>query len=206
MEVAMNEDTARDDIAFIRRTIEQGRSVAVTWGPDILVWGIAIAAGYLGTYARVHDVWMANPRWLWAACIVLPWLYSLRRLPQRLASRGQTCRPRPPMTLALQMLWLGCGIPLTILGLAAVVAGNRDTWWIDAAAAGAMGTAFFVSSFLCNLAWMRWVAVAWWAGEVASIALRDRPEGLLLGGVLMLVLLASPGLVLMRSRAAQIDA
>lgn len=45
----MNEDAARDDIAFIRRTMEQGRRVAVTWGADTLVWGIVIAIGYFGT-------------------------------------------------------------------------------------------------------------------------------------------------------------
>jgi hypothetical protein len=78
----MNEDAVRDDIAFIRRTMEQGRQVAVTWGADTLVWGIAVAIGYFGTYARVRGLWNANPAWLWTACIVLPWAYSLRRLLQ----------------------------------------------------------------------------------------------------------------------------
>ncbi|HEV2954680.1 MAG TPA: hypothetical protein VGX95_01060, partial [Xanthobacteraceae bacterium] len=74
-----------------------------------------------------------------------------------------------------------------------------NTWWINGAiSAGVMGIAFFVSSFLCDLPWMRWVALAWWLGEVAMFALRQQPEGLLLGGALMLVLLAVPGFVLMR--------
>jgi hypothetical protein len=63
-----------------------------------------------------------------------------------------------------------------------------------------MGIAFFASSFLCDLAWMRWVAVGWWLGELALIAQQRRPEILLLSAVLMLALLAVPGAVLMRSR------
>jgi hypothetical protein len=77
---------------------------------------------------------------------------------------------------------------------------------MDPVSAGVMGIGFFASSFLCNLAWMRWVAVAWWAGELATYLLRHRPEALLLSAALMLLLLAVPGLVLMRRRPAQADA
>jgi len=72
--------------------------------------------------------------------------------------------------------------------------------WFAAVSAGVMGIGFFVSSFLCNLPWMRLVAIAWWAGEVALYALRDQREALLLGGVMMLLLLAVPGVVLLRRR------
>jgi hypothetical protein len=100
----------------------------------------------------------------------------------------------------LSMLWFACGIFLTILSFAVILANEPNTWWISAAAAGVMGIGFFVSSFLSNLAWMRWVAIAWWAGELATLALRHRAEGLLFAGTLMLVLLALPGFVLMRGR------
>jgi hypothetical protein len=63
-----------------------------------------------------------------------------------------------------------------------------------------MGIGFFVSSFLSNVVWLRWVGIAWWAGELAALVLRDRPEGLLLAGALMLALVALPGLVLLRGR------
>jgi hypothetical protein len=194
----MNEDTAREDIAFIRRSIEQGRRIAGAWSPDMLVWGIAISIGYFGTYARVRGYWTVDPRWLWLACILLPWAYTLRRLaalrrtPDALGERR--------LTSPLTRLWLACGISISILGSAVIASGEQNTWWINPAAAGAMGIGFFVSSYLSNVAWMRWVGIAWWAGELAAFALRDRAEGLLLAGALMLVLLAVPGFVLMRGR------
>lgn len=202
----MNEDAVRDEIAFIRRTIEQGRRHAGTWSADMLVWGVAVAVGYAGTYARVRGLWTLDPRWLWAVCIVLPWIYSLRRVVRRLLP-GQHDRPAPPpMIMALSMLWFACGICLTVLGVAVSVAGDARQGWLDAVSAGVMGIGFFTSSFLCNLAWMRWVAVAWWAGELATYALRHRPDVLLLSGALMLLFLAAPGLVLLRRRPAQADA
>jgi len=198
----MNEDAARDDIAFIRRTMEQGRRVVGAWSPDVLVWGIAIAIGYFGTYARVRGYWTVDPARLWLACIVLPWAYTLRRLPARLVARGPDAPAERQLASPLAIQWFACGIFLTILGLATIFSGDRDPWWINPAVAGVMGIGFFVSSFLSNVVWLRWVGIAWWVGEVALFALRQRPEGFLLAGALMLVLLAVPGFVLMRGRRA----
>ena len=196
----MDADAVREDIAFIRRSIEQGRRIAGAWSPDMLVWGIAIALGYFGTYARARGYWTINPNWLWLACILLPWAYSLRRLRGRLVGRAPDAPAERRLASPLAMLWFACGIFLTILGLAAIFSGERNPWWINPAAAGVMGIGFFVSSYLSNVVWLRWVGIAWWAGELAALALRDRPEGLLLGGALMLALVALPGFILMRGR------
>jgi hypothetical protein len=193
----MNEDAVRDDIAFIRQTMEQGRRVVGSWSADMLVWGIAVTLGYAGTYARVRGWWTLDPNWLWTGLVVLAWLYSLRRV-RRLASRTDAATARL-MRSPIGMLWFACGVFLTITSFAVIFATAPNTWWINGAiSAGVMGIAFFVSSFLCDLPWMRWVALAWWLGEVAMFVLRQQPEGLLLGGALMLVLLAVPGFVLMR--------
>jgi len=195
----MNEDAVRDDIAFIRRTMEQGRRVVGSWSADMLVWGIAVTLGYAGTYARVRGWWTLDPNWLWTGLVVLAWLYSLRRV-RRLASRTDAAAARL-MRSPIGMLWFACGVFLTITSFAVIFATAPNTWWINGAiSAGVMGIAFFVSSFLCDLPWMRWVALAWWLGELAMFVLRQQPEGLLLGGALMLVLLAVPGFVLMRGR------
>jgi hypothetical protein len=199
----MDENAAREDIAFIRRTIEQGRRVAGARSPDMLVWGIAVAIGYFGTYARVRGYWTIDPNWLWLACIILAWAYTLRRLLRRLFASAPAGPSARSFSSPLLMLWFGCGIFLTILGFGLIASGDRNMWWLNPVAAGVMGIGFFVSSFLSNVAWLRWVGVAWWAGELAALALGHRAEGLLLGGALMLVLLALPGFVLMRGRQAK---
>jgi hypothetical protein len=65
-----------------------------------------------------------------------------------------------------------------------------------------MGIGFFTSAAPANLAWMRWVAVGWWVGEIAIYALPHQDVVLPLMAVLWLLLLALPGLVLLRSRGA----
>ena len=190
------DDSIRDDIAFIRQAIEQGRGYAGRHSLDLLIWGVALAIGYVGTYATVSGWWRINPDWLWAACIVLPWLYSLRLF------RSQPRPPRPPMTQALQMLWVGCGIFLSTFSVAVVLAGDMQQGWFSAVAAGTLGIAFFVSSYLCNLPWLRAVAAGWWVAALLLYAFRHHIAVLPLSAVLMLLLLALPGLLLWRGRPA----
>jgi hypothetical protein len=192
------EDRAREDIAFIRQAIEEGGAYATARSPDMLVWGIAVAVGYIGTYAFVRGWSPLAPRALWAVCIGLPWLFSLRKVLRRLFGGGNGRPHRGSMAQALGMLWLGCGIFLTSLSIAALWTGANREGWLDAVAAGVMGIAFFASSWLTNLGWLRWIAIAWWLGELAIFSVRHQVEVLPLSAALMLVLLAGPGLVLLR--------
>jgi hypothetical protein len=195
----MIEDQAREDIAFIRRAIEEGGAYATASSPDLMVWGIAIAIGYLGTYAFIRGWSPVAPGALWAACAGLPWLFSLRRVARRLA--GRAVPAHGPMAQALVMLWLGCGVFLTTLAIAAMVTSETRNGWWGAVVAGVMGIGFFASASLTRLVWLRWVAIAWWLGELALFALRHRVEALPLAAALMLLLLAGPGYVLMSRRA-----
>lgn len=195
----MIDDQVRRDLAFIREAIDEGRLYATRCGPDLLVWGLAVTVGHLGTYAFVRGWSSLPPNLLWAACIGLPWLYSLRRPASRLLGGEHGSQPGVTV-MALRMLWLGCGIFLTTLWLAAMWSGELRLGWFSAVAAGTLGIAVFVTAWLASLPWLRWVALAWWIGELALYALRQRPAALLVAAALTLLLLAGPGLVLVLRR------
>jgi hypothetical protein len=196
----MTEAAARDDIAFIRRAIEDGRAYASARGADMVVWGVAVAIGHLGTYALARGWLSLSSNWLWIACLGLSVLFSLRRiLPAVFGSRES--RPRtPPMTRAMRMLWLGCGIFLLTFAAAAAWTGDNREGWADVFSTSILGVGFFASASLCNLPWMRWVAGGWWLGFIATYALHGRVELMPLSAGLILLLLALPGVVLLRSR------
>jgi hypothetical protein len=189
-------DHAREDIAFICQALEEGRNYATACGPDMVVWGVAVAVGYLGVYAFLRGWSPLRPGWVWGFCIGLPWLYSLRRILRRQANAASG----GPMAVALRMLWLGSGITLTTLAVAALWSGDMPIGWFDAVVAGVLGAAMFASASLSNLPWLRWVASGWWVGEIAVYALRGRLAASPLSAALMLVLLAGPGLVLLLRR------
>jgi len=189
-----------EDIAFIRRTVEGGRVYARGRSADMLVWGLFVAGGYLHNYAY-HCHWSSiAPNWVWLFAIALPWIYSLRGLATRLL--GGRPPARSPMATALSMLWLGCGISLATLAIAANW-GGVHVYWYDAVMAAILAIAFFAGSFLCNLAWMRFVALAWWVAELVFYMLHDSPSTPLIGAAMMLLFLAGPGLVLLTSGRTQ---
>ena len=197
----MIDDQVRQDIAFIRRAVEEGGAYATAHGPHMLVWGVAVAFGYLGTYAFSRGWSPIAPRGIWPVCLGLAWLYSLRRI---VAGR-RDFPTRGPMAQALAMLWLGCTTSLTILAIAVLTSGDMRMGWCDAVVAGVLGIGFFASASLTNLPWLRWVAVAWWIGEIAIFALRhDAAVRLPVAAGLMLVLLAGPGVLLARRRHAPV--
>jgi hypothetical protein len=90
--------------------------------------------------------------------------------------RSQPTATPPLVIQALRMLWFGCGIFLSMFSVAVIVAGDMHRGWFNAVVAGIFGIAFFVSSYLCNLAWMRWVAAGWWGAALLLYALRHRLE------------------------------
>ena len=137
-----------------------------------------------------------EPNWLWLACILLPWAYSLRRL----LPRRKPPVSRKPRVRAMQLLWLGCGIFLTTFAVAAAWTGDNRQGWSETFNAAILGVGFFGSASLCNLPWLRWVAGGWWLGFVATYLLRTQIAVLPLSAALMLLLLALPGAGLLGTR------
>jgi hypothetical protein len=191
-----SEPTIEDDIAFIRRTVEEGRSYARGRSPDLMVWGLFMTVGYLGTYAYVLRRSPLTPEWLWPVCVVLPWIYSLRHIFLRRFA-GTSARARAPMAQALSMLWLGCGISIAVLAVTANWTIPTHAPWFDSAVAAILAIAFFAGATLCNLGWMRAVAVGWWIAVPVMFALRNSILVLPAGAAFMFLLLAGPGAILL---------
>jgi hypothetical protein len=187
------------DIAFIRNTLEEGRAYARRRSPDMFVWGVFVAAGYLATYAFVRHWSPVGPGYAWLAAIAIAWAYSLRRWWLWLLGVRPVVPARSPMAHAFAMLWLGCGISLMTLALAANWSGAPINDWYDTAVASILAIGFFAGSFLCSVSWLRFVAIAWWAGSVVFCRLQDGPNALLFAAAMMLAFLAAPGLILFLS-------
>ncbi|MBI3515104.1 MAG: hypothetical protein HY060_13740 [Proteobacteria bacterium] len=189
----MDED-ARADLAAIRQAIDDGRRFAAGGGGYMILWGGVIGLGQLATYATVRARLGLDLDVLWATLIPLAWAATLLLV-------WREIRMRQVRTLAsrvLSMTWFGCGITLSVLYLATVLTGGFQPGWFLAISAGTMGIGFFATSYYCAYGWMRGVAIAWWLGEAACFAWRSELEILVLSGIMMLLLLALPGIVLLR--------
>ena len=184
----------RHDLAAIRAAIDDGRRFAAGSGGFMAIWGGAIALADFATYVAVRGWLDVDPNIIWTAAVPLAWVATLL-----LAWREQRVRAvssRAGRTLA--MTWLACGIALSVLYACTRMTGHFEPAWFLAAVAGVMGIGFFVSAELCAYRWMRAVAAAWWLGEVALFIWGTDAWILVLSGAMMLLMLALPGVVLLR--------
>jgi hypothetical protein len=191
-------DEAQSDLAAIKRAIEDGRRFTGRGGGYMVIWGAVVGLAEFATYMTRQGWLDLHLSTLWEICVPLGWIATA------LLWWRESSTPRV-ISLAgrvVAMMWLGCGITLTLLYLSNVLTAGFQPGWFIAAVAGIMGLAFFASSYLCDYPWMRGVAVAWWLGEFGFIAGRANVEILALFGAMMLLLLALPGFVLLRKPAS----
>jgi hypothetical protein len=189
----------REDLAFIRQTIEEGRRFVALRGAYLVLWGGATSLGYVGTYLTLRGWVRFDATAMWTALMTIAWLGTAalslgsRRSPGVRSLAGRT----------LAALWLACSLSLSLLFLAASLDGGiRDGWFI-AVTAGIFAVGFFVSGTLCHSGWMRWLAVLWWAAEPVIFLVRHDAAVLLVGAALAGLGLLGPGIVLtVRPRAA----
>lgn len=194
----MTDDQARADIAMIRAALEQGRAYATARGPDMIAWGCLVAAGYLGTWASVTGHLSLQPGVLWIGILAVGWLIFMAR---RMTGRDPSALRRP-MVVAVRMLWLGIAICLTLTSLTGNFYSHLGIGWFDPFGAAILGAGFFASATLCDLPWLRWVAIAWWVGELGTFWLLGDLLSLPFSAALYVLLLAGPGLVLYLRRQA----
>jgi hypothetical protein len=187
----MVEDPIREDIAFIRQTLEEGRSYARHRSPDFAVWGALVTLGYLGVYALSIGLWSLDPSLIWWPLVVIGWLFSARGLWSR-----RKCEAKPgPAARSLGALWLGFGITLVLFGLLQTFMGAHFEW-MDVIVCALLAVCFFASSTIIGVGWLRFVAIGWWGAGFVTFLLKDTPEVLLAGAVFMFLLLCLPGLIL----------
>lgn len=153
----------QDDLAAIRRLMEDSQAAAADDGRHFLLWGTLTAAGLLGTYAAVAGALAVDPRWLWGVLLAVGWAGSIW-----LGFRG--ARGTRVTTLGrrlLALVWIACGVTMTLIAAAGLLGGAVDVRALSGLMAVVVGGPYLASAALTGERWLAAVAAAWWiAGGV----------------------------------------
>lgn len=154
---------AKDDIAFIRKVMEDSRRIFVDDGKMMMLWGVLVTIALLSQYTR--QVTASPPIadfWIWTVCIGVGWIATFLYLKTNAHSPCvQTFAGR-----MLSTVWMACGMAMTIIGFIAVPLGIIQDDAISGIFAMIMGIGFYISGNLFQNRWMRVLAAGWWAGAV----------------------------------------
>lgn len=186
-----------EDLAMIRRLMEQNRGVIQGAAAHYLLWGVLITGGLLATWASVQGVIGIGEGWIWPVTIGAGWLASMG-----IGYRQDRSAPvKTPAGRVMSAIWIGAGVTMTLLGFVGLYSGELGPNAMMASLSAVMGAAYFASGALHGSAWPRLVAGGWWAGSVA-IFLWPGVHSLLVMAGLMVFFHLVPGLVVYRSGSA----
>lgn len=174
--------SASEDLAMIRRLMEQSRGTMDAGAPHFMVWGVLITAALVGSYANAVGAIAVDELWLWVGAVGAGWLSSLvigARSSRRRAVRG-------PGGRIMASIWIGAGIALTVLGfVAAPVQAFTEAGALLGAMATVLGAACFASGALQGTSGFRLLAAGWWVGAVAMFVWSGLVSLLVMAGLMV---------------------
>lgn len=181
---------AREDLAMIRRLMEQSRGTTDAAAPHFVLWGVLITGALVASYANAVGAIAVDEMWLWVGAVGVGWILSLiiaARTSRERAVRG-------PGGRIMASIWIGAGIALTLLGFV----GAPTRAFVEAGAtfgamAAVLGAACFASAAVQGSGGFRLLAAGWWAGAAAMFVWPGLVSVLVMAGLMVLLHLV-PGL------------
>jgi hypothetical protein len=187
----MTEIDAQQELAFIKKVMEDSRRIICDDGKSFIFWGILVSIGMLVTYLSVAGKWEVSLGWFWPLLIGVGWLVTF-------FISFKDDKKRSSKTFVgkiMSSLWVGCGVAMTILGF---IGGLTDAYsgvFISPIICVILGVGYLVSGVLHGKGWVSLLAIGWWAGAILMFYLQNL-ETLLIMFFMMIILQTIPGFIL----------
>lgn len=154
-----------EDLAVIRRLMEDSHRVVHDNGAYFLVWGVLATVGLVLTYLAVVGAVALEPRWSWGGVLVVGWGLSMW-----LGWRGHTrSRVRTVGRRYLGVLWLTCAVTLTVVSVAAFAGAVVSANALPGLVSVVIAMPFAGTSVLTGERWVGVVAAGWWLGGAVML-------------------------------------
>ena len=191
----MEESKAAEDLAFIRKIMDESSAFAEAGGDQFVVWGTVTGLGMLGTWAIASrylpgagtTIWT-----LWVVALAAGFLLSYWR------SRQQKKAPvTNSVNRRIGAVWFAVGMPMLLLFFVGQSFDVLRPQAIPATAAALLGTGIYLTGTLARINWLRNLAFVWWLASIALMRVHGATV-FLVYAVLVFTLYVLPGIKLMR--------
>lgn len=190
----MERQDAIEELALIRRVIDESRRFTFDNGRYYLMWGVLVAVAIFVQYGAIlaRTEWISA--WIWIVTIGVGWLASILMGMREKSSPGAW----PVGAKLIALIWASSGISMTIIGFVAPSTGALQPWAICPAIATVMGGAYAISSLVYRLRWVTMIGIAWWVGALVMFIVKGITT-LPIFGAMMILFQVVPGLVFYRN-------
>jgi hypothetical protein len=185
----MNEIDAKNEIAFIKKVIEDSKRTVGGENLSSVIWGILVVIGMILTYLHVVLNSAIHPGLIWAVLMGMGWIYTIIvMIKHKKRHAVKTFGGK-----MLSSVWIACGIALSCIGFYATATGAIKSWAIIPFACLIIGIGYYVTSDIVASRITKLFAVIWWIGGLLMMTW----PGLymfLLFSVMMVALQITPGI------------
>lgn len=189
-------EQAEQDLALIRRLMEESWRDVVDRGRHSLIWGPLAAAGLVLTYLAATGTLEVNPATVWLVVLATGWIGSFV-MGWRDGRRARACTVGGRL---LSGVWISAGTTLTVVALAGMFGPLVDVHALPGLLSVVTAVPVLLTALLTSERWLVAVAAGWWGGG-AVMLFAPGLYTLLLMAAMAVVLMVVPGVVLhVRSR------
>ena len=199
----MDESTAQDEIAFIKKVMIDSRRIIIDDGKIYLIWGILVIVGVILEHLAFSLRLLNGSLEIWITVITISWIGTIwviwkrRTWPREYTFAGKI----------LSSLWVACFVAMTILGFIGFASGGVRASHIGAVLSVIVGIGFFVNGTISDYRWFRTISFGWWGGSILIFFINWRYRQTILA-LLMFFFMVIPGIWLnfrWRKQAKTID-
>jgi hypothetical protein len=187
----MSSETAAQDLAYIRRLMQDTHFATVAHGHFFVVWGIIVSVGLVLTWLMATGELKVPWYGIWAPLIASGWAYTFFAVRRGL-------RTQPTLSNLGRLIghaWMTSGVAMTLTFFVGMPLGVI-TWKAGAGLIGVfMGMGVMLTALIAEIPWLIYVAIGWWLGAVI-LWLVPGMDTLAVLGVLVALLQIVPGIVL----------
>jgi len=187
----MKERNAEEDLAFIRRVMEDSRKIMVDDGLNYILWGIIIVFGLAIIYIKEVSRISLRSDLIWLIFSVIGVFLTLWiNRHKHFQSRAKTFAGQ-----ILKSLWTAIALSIAIIGLVGYHTDSISIWSFPAVFSIIIGLGYFISALLYNQSWIKFVAVAWWGGGLIMFFWKSI-QTIILFSLMMILFQIIPGIAL----------
>lgn len=194
----MDELTVQEEIAFIKKVMQDSRKIIYTGGSEFIFWGIIIVICLIHTYFSYYhaDFHSYNPTLrveiVWGIFILIGMLGNI------FIFRKQHLRPRV-RTFAGRLIgitWFAVGTGMILVGfVGGFISGAIPGVFISPLMSSFLGSAYILNGVLAGKKWLSYLAIGWWGGALIMFFYPGL-QAILIMAAMMILFQIVPGIIL----------
>jgi hypothetical protein len=193
----MDELTAQEEIAFIKKVMQDSRKVIYTDGIEFIYWGVIVTICLIFTYftAGYH---ITNPINIVSMFWLIFMLLGGAGSSIFIKKKYRHARVKSLAGNILGKIWLANGTGMILTAFVGSFSGAIRGVFISPLMCCFLGCSYFISGFIYGKKWISYLAFLWWFGAIIMFIFPGLYV-LLLTAAMMILFQITPGVILYKN-------